>query len=81
MEILQWINILATVMIILIGLAIASIKKKMYGWLIALSYALYLVFDIIYTMNLAVDEMMVDVMLLIGVVLSLIAVWQIYKQK
>ena len=81
MEILQAINIFAEAIIVLLGIAMTLGKKRIYGGFIALSYALYLVYDLSYFIKLAIDQTVLQVLLVIGVVLTLIAVWLIYKEK
>jgi len=81
MEILPVISILIEVAVVLVGLAIALKRKKVYGWFIALSYALYTVYDINYFAFLNLEKTVAEVILLVGAAATLVAVWMVYKKK
>ncbi len=81
MEIFPVMSLLAQALVIVIAAAIALKKKKTYGWLFAASFALFLVYDIWGLLGTAINESVKGFMLLAGVVLSLVAVWQLYQEK
>ena len=81
MEILPVISLLAELLVIVLAAALALNKKKTYGWLFAASFALFLVYDIWGLLGTAINESVKGFMLLAGVVLSLVAVWQLYQEK
>lgn len=81
MDIFPVISLLAEAIVIVIAAAIALNNKKTYGWLFAASYALFLVYDVVNSLEIAMDAALMEFILLIGVVLSLAAVWQLYKEK
>ena len=81
MDIFPVISLLAEAVVIVIAVAIALNKKKTYAWLFAASYALFIVYDVVSFLKIAMDEALMEFMLLIGVVLSLAAVWQLYREK
>jgi len=75
------ISLFAEVLIIVIASVIALKKKKAYGWLFAVSYAVFLFYDVLHFLKIAMNGVLMDFVLLVGAVLSLVAVWQIYKEK
>ena len=81
MDIFPMISLLAEAVVIVIAAAIALNKKKTYGWLFAASYALFLVYDVVGALKIAMDGALMEFILLVGVVLSLAAAWQLYKEK
>ena len=81
MEIFPVISIFAEVLIIVIAAVIALKKKKVYGWLFAASYAVFLFYDVLHFIKIAMNGVLMDFVLLVGAVLSLVAVWQIYMEK
>jgi len=81
MEIFPVISLFAEVLIIVIAAVIALKKKKAYGWLFAVSYAVFLFYDVLKFLKIAMNGALMDFVLLVGAVLSLVAVWQIFKEK
>lgn len=81
MEILSVISLLAELLVIVLAAALALNKKKTYGWLFAASFALFIVYDTVNFLETGIDQGLMEFMLLVGVVLSLAAVWQLYKGK
>jgi len=81
MEIFPVISLLAEALVIVIAAVIALKKKKTYGWLFAVSYVLFLVYDVVNLLNIATNEALMEFILLVGIVFSLVAVWQLYQEK
>ena len=81
MEIFLVISLLAELLVIVLAAALALNKKKTYGWLFAVSYALFLVYDIVHFLKTSMDQTLMEFLLLVGVFLSLMAVWQLYQEK
>lgn len=81
MEIFQMISLLAELLVVVLAAAIAVKKKKTYGWLFAVSFALWLIYDAVQYLNIAMDGTLKDLMLLAGALLSLAALWQLYQKK
>jgi len=80
MEILPVIAILIEIIVVLVGLMLAINKKKVYGWLFALSYALYIVYDMDYSMPLGLNHMAMNVTLIAGAASTLVAVCLLFKE-
>ena len=81
MEIFPVISLFAEVLVIVIAAIIAVKKKKAYGWLFAASYAMFLFYDVSGFLEIVMNEVFLDFVLIVGVVLSLVAVWKIYQEK
>ena len=81
MEIFPVVSLLAEALAIVVAASIALKRKKAYGWLFAASYALFLVNDAVNFLGIAADKTLMEAVLLFGVAFSLVAVWQLYKEK
>ncbi len=46
MEIANWLSLLVELIVVVLGLWIAWSGKKAFGWLIALTFAIYVVYDL-----------------------------------
>ncbi len=81
------ISILVEFCVMALGVLIATKRKKIYGWLIALTFGIYVVYDLIRYLNtlsignFAVSDDLMYVIFFIASVSALIAVWLIYKKK
>ena len=79
-DLLQLLATLFEIIVALIAVLIATGKKKTYGWFIALTFALFVVFDLarIFALNISAD---VHSLILLLACLSMVyAVWLIYKE-
>lgn len=81
MEVFLVISLLAGLSVIVLAAALALNKKKTYGWLFAVSYALFLIYDTVGFLKTSIDQTLMEFILLVGAVLSLVAVWQLYQEK
>jgi len=81
MEIFPIISLLAELLVIVLAAALALNKKRTFGWLFAVSYALFLIYDTVEFLKIGIDQAIMEFILLVGVVLSLVAVWQLYQEK
>ena len=81
MDIFPMVSLLAEVFVIILAAVIAMNKKKNYGWMFAVSYALFLVYDVVGFLEIAMDQNISEFILLVGVVFSLVGIWQLYQEK
>ncbi|MCX5725875.1 MAG: hypothetical protein NT030_01605 [Candidatus Saganbacteria bacterium] len=80
MSILHIISIVIEIAVILLGVLIAIIKEKSYGWLIALTFAIYAFYDIAKFGPLNVSQNILYVIFLIASLSILFAVWKIFNE-
>jgi hypothetical protein len=80
-DILQLIATFIEIVIAVVAVLIALEKKKVYGWFIALTFALFVIFDLGRIFALDVSPELHALILLIACVSMLYAAWLIYKEK
>ncbi len=56
MNILQLLSILLEVGVAIIGVLIGTIKKRLYGWLVALTFSIYVFYDLANYFKIGVSE-------------------------
>jgi hypothetical protein len=78
---LQLIASLAEVFIALIAIRIAVQKKKTYGWFIAVTFGLFVVFNIIRVFALGIPAELDALVFLLAGVSMLCAVWLMWKES
>jgi len=72
---------LVEIVIIVLAVLIAAKQKKVYGWLLAISYALYVVPDVMHYANLGVSSSVSAAMMMLAVPVALVAFWLLYKEN
>jgi hypothetical protein len=74
------ISILLEVIIAALGMMIALSKKKKYGWFIALTYVLYVIYDLanFWSLNLSQDSLYL--IFLVATLSILWAIWNIFLE-
>ena len=80
-NLLQTLAVLVECSITLIAVLIAVQNKKIYGWFIAATFALYVLFDIIRIFAFPVSADLHSVLLFIACACMLGAVWLLYNEK
>ena len=80
-DLLQVIATLIEIVVAVVAVLIAVQKKKVYGWFIALTFALFVIFDVGRIFALDVSADLHSLIFLIACVSMVYAVWLIYKEK
>jgi hypothetical protein len=80
MSILELLSLLSEVMVAIFGLLIAVNKQKSYGWLIALTFGIYIVYDTTRFLKIEVDQNILSALFFLAGASVLLAVWQIYRR-
>lgn len=80
MDILWLLTDLVEVVIGVIGLAIAVNKKKTVGYVIAVSYLLYVFSDALRIMNIGSADLW-SLLLQLAPIVALVAFWMLYTEK
>ncbi|NMB79562.1 MAG: hypothetical protein GYA23_10780 [Methanomicrobiales archaeon] len=80
-NLLQTLAILVECSIAMIGILIALQNRKRYGWLIAATFGLYVLFDSLRIFSMPLPAELHAGILLIACILMLAAVWLLYCEK
>jgi len=80
MNALQTISILLELMVVALGLMLVIGKKKMYGWCIALTFILYVFYDLADLLYLHISENSLDVLFFMATLSILWGIWNIFLE-
>ena len=80
MNALQMISILLEVMVVALGIMLVIGKKKMYGWCIALTFVLYVFYDLADLLSLHISQDSLDILFFMATLSILWAVWNIFLE-
>ena len=78
---LQPVSIFIESIICIIAIAIGVLKKKLYGWFIALTFGIYVVYNIVKYLDASFSPNVVSIIFLIATLSMLYAVWTLYTMK
>jgi len=79
--IIQYISIALEVIIVIISLLAAAIKKRYYCYGFALTFAIYVFYDTIKFRQIIISDVILYSSFFIATLSALWAVWMIYKEK
>jgi hypothetical protein len=77
---LQPVSIAIEVILVVIGLGIAVQKKRCYGWFIAITFGIYVVYDTMLFLGVQVSQNILSGIFFIATLSILIGIWQLYKE-
>ncbi len=80
MNALQTISILLELMVVALGIMLVVGKKKMYGWCIALTFMLYVFYDLANLLSLHISEETLDILFFMATLSILWAIWNIFLE-
>jgi len=80
-DILQLVATLVELVIAVAAVLIAVQKKKAYGWFIAFTFALFVVFDLARIFALDIPADLHALILLVACLSMLYAIWLVWKEK
>lgn len=80
MENINLISIGLEAVIVLLSLGIALGKKRAYGWGLALTFLVYVAYDLVRLMNWQVSQTAMTLTFLVASISATIAVYSIYKK-
>ena len=80
MNLLHLLSILLEAVVALLGIMLAIGKKKMYGWCIALTFLLYVVYDLASLLALNISQDTLYVIFFVATLSILWAVWNIFLE-
>lgn len=74
-------SIFLEAVIVILALLLAVIRKKMYGYGFALTFGIYVVYDLANQFHLAISSNTLTIIFFVATVSALFSIWQLYKQK
>ena len=77
---LQTISILLELMVVALGIMLVIGKKKMYGWCIALTFILYIFYDLANLLSLHISQDSLDILFFMATLSILWAIWNIFLE-
>ena len=77
---LQTISILLEFVVVALGIMLVIGKKKMYGWCIALTFILYIFYDLANLLSLHISEETLDILFFMATLSILWAIWNIFLE-
>jgi hypothetical protein len=77
---LQTITILLEFVVVALGIMLVVGKKKMYGWCIALTFILYIFYDLANLLSLRISEDSLDILFFMATLSILWAIWNIFLE-
>lgn len=78
---LHAVSIILEVIIMVLGIMLAILRKRFYGWLIALTFLFYVFYDMVYFLNLQVSQNALHAIFFIATISILIAVISLFKKR
>jgi len=79
MNILQLVSIFVELLIVVISLVIAVNKKKIYGYGFALTFGVYVFYDLSRLFLLNIPEAVLTSVFFIATLSALFSIWKLYK--
>lgn len=80
MDILPMISILLEIVVAALGVALAVSRKKVYGWFIALTFVLYVFYDLANLIPLNISRDLLYPIFFVATVSILWAIWSIFLE-
>ncbi len=81
MNLIHWVSILLELVVAVIGVMLAVSKKKRYGWFIALTFILYVFYDLTYFLSLPVSQDLLYYLFFVATLSILWAIWNIFLES
>jgi hypothetical protein len=79
LEVIQYLSIILEICIAVLGILLA-LKKKIYGWGIFLTFAIYVFYDFAKLTNMKINSDILSVLFFIATLSALLAVYKMYKK-
>jgi hypothetical protein len=77
---LQTISILLEFVVVALGIMLVVGKKKMYGWCIALTFILYIFYDLANLLSWHISQETLDILFFMATLSILWAIWNIFLE-
>ena len=80
MDLLQMISIALEVVIATFGIRLATVKGKSHGWCLALTFGIYVFYDLSRFFDSGIGDNILSVLFFIATISILWFVWRVYKE-
>jgi len=80
MNFLHFVSILLEMVVALLGVMLATMKQKRYGWFIALTFLLYVFYDLAFFLSLQISQDLLYYVFFIATLSILWAIWKIFRE-
>ncbi len=80
MNLLHLLSILLEVVVAVLGVMLAIRRKKMYGWCVAVTFVLYVIYDLANLLALNISEDTLYMIFFVATISILWAVWNIFLE-
>jgi hypothetical protein len=77
---LQPVSIGIEAILVVLGIALAVQKKKCYGWFIAITFGIYVIYDSVFFLGVQVSQDVLSGIFFIATLSILIGIWQLYSE-
>jgi hypothetical protein len=81
MNLLHLLSILLEVVVAALGMMLAISKKKMYGWCIAVTFVLYVIYDLAHLLEWNISQDTLYTIFFVATLSILWAVWNIFLES
>ncbi|HWQ20274.1 MAG TPA: hypothetical protein VN455_10895 [Methanotrichaceae archaeon] len=79
MDELQFASVIVEVLVTVLGVLLATSKRKLYGWFIALTFAIYVVYDAVNFLSLDMPKDLMKQVFLVASLSALIGIWLVFR--
>jgi hypothetical protein len=79
MNIWNLVSLLLEIGVVVLGLGLAVIRKKAYGWLIALTFLIYVFYDLARFLRLDLDQRVLDSLFVVASGAIFLALWRLFS--
>jgi len=76
---LQFASVIVEVLVTVLGVLLATSKGKLYGWFIALTFAMYVVYDAVNFLSLDMPKDLMKQVFLAASISALIGIWLVFR--
>ncbi len=80
MNIVQMVSVILELIVAIVGVMLAAGKKKIYGWCFALTFIIYVVYDLSKFMALNINGDILNILFFVASFSALWGIWSIYKE-
>ena len=81
MAVLHLISILLEAVIVVIALLLAVGRKRLYGYGFALTFAIYVVYDLANQFHFAIAQNLLILVFFVATLSALISIWTLYRSE
>jgi hypothetical protein len=76
---LQFASVIIEVLVTVLGVLLATSKRKIYGWFIALTFAIYVIYDAVNFLSLDMPKEIMKQAFLAASISAFIGIWLVFR--